>query len=110
MNLVLFHPLARAGLPPPALLGPRLGDLDSLNKREERAEDFGARAPFPTIHFLREMDVARVSGRSQDARSIPARNSKHLGQIGLEGCRKRLAMCLRPAPHGVAEVLEHCMR
>ena len=80
LQLVLFHPYATHNT---------YGE-----ESEESAADYTIRAPYPTVHLLREIDVARaVQSGYPHLEDLPNRNKAKLIAEGLEACQKRLKHC-----------------
>ena len=55
----------------------------------ESAGHFSNRAPWPTIHFIREDMLSRALGDYPDPDRIPARNVATLEALGVEELEKR---------------------
>ena len=55
----------------------------------DAASHYSNRAPWPTIHFIREDMLSRVLGDYPDPDKIPARNIATLEGLGLEELEKR---------------------
>ncbi|CAE7210692.1 unnamed protein product [Symbiodinium microadriaticum] len=81
LQIVLFHPSAMHSI---------------YSEGFPDAADFTIRAPFPTVHLLREADVLKVQAYGPEAGEIPVRNKAKLRDQGLEVCRERLSSCLPP--------------
>ncbi|CAE7671464.1 unnamed protein product [Symbiodinium sp. CCMP2456] len=79
LQIVLFHPLAMHSI---------------YSEGFPDAADFTIRAPFPTIHLLREADVMKAVQTYPDTGEIPVRNKAKLRDQGLELCQERLNACL----------------
>lgn len=56
----------------------------------EDASNYTNRAPYPTLHLLREDSVARVVDAYPDPGVIVERNIKTLDRIGVDGWQRRL--------------------
>eukprot|EP00747_Dinoflagellata_sp_TGD_P208810 gnl/TRDRNA2_/TRDRNA2_82258_c0_seq1.p1 gnl/TRDRNA2_/TRDRNA2_82258_c0~~gnl/TRDRNA2_/TRDRNA2_82258_c0_seq1.p1 ORF type:complete len:229 (+),score=27.87 gnl/TRDRNA2_/TRDRNA2_82258_c0_seq1:55-741(+) len=84
IQLVLFHPLA-------------MHSAYGESGPEEDPADFTIRAPFPTVHLLRECDVLSAVESYPDAAQIPSRNKVRLRAQGLDMCSARLASCMSGA-------------
>ncbi|CAL1134078.1 unnamed protein product [Cladocopium goreaui] len=85
LQIVLFHPAAvhsvyAEGPPDPA--------------------DFTIRAPFPTVHLLREADVMKAVTSYPDTAQIPARNKAKLRSRGLAFCEERWSVAFYRHGHG----------
>lgn len=80
LQLVLFHPHATH-------------QTYGQSTSEETA-DYTIRAPYPTVHLLREQDVVRaVTSGYPHLEDLPNRNKARLAAQGLETCQRRLAEC-----------------
>ncbi len=55
----------------------------------DAASHYSNRAPWPTIHFIREDMLSRVLGDYPDPEKIPARNIATLGALGADELEKR---------------------
>jgi hypothetical protein len=58
-------------------------------ERPDSASHFSNRAPWPTIHFIREDMLSRVLGDFPDPDKIPARNVATLEELGVKELEKR---------------------
>lgn len=85
LQLVLFHPRAVHS---------------TYGEGPPDAADYSIRAPFPTVHLLREMDVLAGIKSYRGAAQIPDANRVRLRGQGLEACAQRLAACGRPTHRG----------
>ena len=68
----------------------RLLGAERLRVADTEPDDIGNytnRAPFPTIHLLREASVTRAVDAFPEAESIYERNIETLNRIGLDGWR-----------------------
>eukprot|EP00928_Gymnodinium_smaydae_P072904 TRINITY_DN56189_c0_g1_i1.p2 TRINITY_DN56189_c0_g1~~TRINITY_DN56189_c0_g1_i1.p2 ORF type:complete len:297 (+),score=68.23 TRINITY_DN56189_c0_g1_i1:37-891(+) len=79
VQIVLFHPEATHS---------------AYAEGPEDAADYTIRAPHPTVHLLREVDLLAGVEAYPGADQIPARNKARLRSQGLEACEARLAACL----------------
>ena len=80
IQLVLFHPSA---------VHSTYGD------GPPDAADFSIRAPFPTVHLLREMDVLEAVRGYPNADRIPEVNKRRLRKLGIPACEATLSECLQ---------------
>eukprot|EP00929_Paragymnodinium_shiwhaense_P062715 TRINITY_DN31315_c0_g1_i2.p2 TRINITY_DN31315_c0_g1~~TRINITY_DN31315_c0_g1_i2.p2 ORF type:complete len:306 (+),score=61.71 TRINITY_DN31315_c0_g1_i2:51-968(+) len=78
LQLVLFHPEAVHS---------------AYGEGPPDAADYSIRAPYPTVHLLREMDVLSAVAGYPQAEQIPARNKARLRAQGLDACAARLTAC-----------------
>eukprot|EP00934_Nitzschia_sp_Nitz4_P009326 Nitzschia sp. Nitz4//scaffold147_size54853//36733//37488//NITZ4_006622-RA/size54853-processed-gene-0.57-mRNA-1//-1//CDS//3329536708//9316//frame0 len=79
LQIVLFHPQATH---------------QTYGSSLENAGDYTIRAPYPTVHLLREMDVMRaVQGGYPRLDTLPQRNQQKMIKQGLEHCQQRLEGC-----------------
>jgi hypothetical protein len=58
---------------------------------EDDVENFSNRAPFPTLHLLREESIDRAVAAFPEAEAIYERNIETLQQLGAEGWRRLMA-------------------
>jgi len=63
-------------------------DYQFADSRPDDIENYSNRAPFPTLHLLREDSVSRAVEAYPDPDSIVERNYATLRQLGLEGWRQ----------------------
>ena len=80
LQVVLFHPSAVHS---------------AYGEGPPDAADFAIRAPYPTVHLLREVDMLEAVKRYPDAHGIPQRNKARLRALGVEACEEQLAACVR---------------
>eukprot|EP00927_Polykrikos_kofoidii_P085497 TRINITY_DN9319_c0_g1_i1.p1 TRINITY_DN9319_c0_g1~~TRINITY_DN9319_c0_g1_i1.p1 ORF type:complete len:282 (-),score=33.70 TRINITY_DN9319_c0_g1_i1:169-975(-) len=83
LQIVLFHPLAVHS---------------SYAKVPPDPGDYTVRAPYPTVHLLREADILKAVRSFPEADQIPYRNKMRLREIGLEMCQRRLDACAKGFP------------
>lgn len=96
LQLVLFHPRA---------VHQTYNSTAADDEWHENAADYTIRAPYPTIHLLREVDVLEATAVSKypNLEQLPVRNQAKLKAQGVEMCRARLQACY-DAAHAVAAV------
>ena len=66
-------------------------DYQFADSRPDDIENYSNRAPYPTLHLLREDSVARAVGAYPDPDVIVERNYATLRKLGHEGWRRLLA-------------------
>ena len=62
-------------------------DYQFANTQPDDAENYTNRAPFPTLHILREASLAQAIARYPDVEQIPGRNIKKMNALGIEQLR-----------------------
>lgn len=76
--------LAEAGLEGVLQLASFHPDYQFEGEPADGASHFSNRAPWPTIHFIREDMLSRVLGDFPDPEAIPVRNMETLDRIGVK--------------------------
>jgi hypothetical protein len=66
-------------------------DYQFADSAADAVENFTNRAPFPTLHLLREDSVSRAVDAFPDPDAIIERNIQTLRQLGVDGWRKLLS-------------------
>merc|ERR1719353_879663 len=79
LQIVLFHPFAVQS---------------AYGEGPPDAADYALRAPFPTVHLLREADMLDAVRAYPKASQIPSRNKRRLREQGIEVCEARLVACV----------------
>ena len=64
--------------------------------QESALENYSNRAPWPTLHALRESTLTRLIHDSADSEAIVERNRQHLQQLGAAGLNQRLHAWMPP--------------
>lgn len=80
LQLVLFHPEATHSLN--ADHGERSEEASDVSRSTPDARDWSIRAPYPTVHLLREVDVMAARRGNLQPELIPARNAEKLLVLG----------------------------
>ena len=78
LQLVLFHPNAVHS---------------TYGEGPPDAADFSIRAPYPTVHLLREMDLLEAVQGYPNAAQIPDVNKRRLRALGIPACEASLLAC-----------------
>jgi len=70
---------------------------------EDDPANFTNRAPYPTLHLIREESLASALASYPDPEEIPERNIELTRDLGLEKMRALLAACYRVSGPGAAD-------
>ncbi len=81
--------LTEAGLDGVVQLASFHPDYQFEGEPADGASHFSNRAPWPTLHFIREDMLSRVLGDFPDPEAIPERNMETLGDIGVADLQRR---------------------